>query len=84
LHDRFPKAALIDDDIDDKPFRMTTPNQSDLADIQEMTDSLQFLGGGAGHTPLFRNRFFGGVCLALPLSVLLWYLFYQCLHYLTD
>ena len=84
LHDRLPKAALIEDDVDDKPFRMSALNLAESADIQEMADSLQVLGGGAGHTPLYRNRFFGGVCLALPLSAMLWYLFYQCLRYLTD
>lgn len=84
LHDRLPKSARIDDDPDDTPFRMTALNHAELADIQEMADALSVLGGSAGRTPLRRNRFFGGICLALPLSVLLWYLFYQGLHYLMD
>ena len=84
MHDRLPQTALIDDEPDDRPFRMSALNQAGLADMQDMTDSMHILGRGGPHSPLHRNRFFVGICLALPLSVLLWYLVYQCLHYLTD
>ena len=63
---------------EDRPFRMSELPLTDLNDHHDMADALQILNQGSrSHTPYQRNRFFGGICLALPLSALLWYLFYH-------
>ena len=84
MRNRRHHNPIPEDNAEDKPFCMTVLDPTGLADIPEMADSLQILSPGRFRVPSPRSRFFSGICLALPLSVLLWYLFYQCLHYLTD
>ena len=70
---RFHNDPLPDEYGEDKPFRMTElDHDAHLADIPEMTDSLQSLSNGQLPS-IRRNRFLGGICLALPLAGLLWY-----------
>jgi hypothetical protein len=63
---------------------MTEPLLSDINESLEMADTLQILNQGRLHTRSQRNRFFGGICLALPLSVLLWYMVYYFVHILAE
>ena len=71
---RFHNDPLPDEYDEDKPFRMTElDHDAHLADIQEMTDSLQSLSNGKLPSTLRPNRFLGRICLALPLAGLLWY-----------
>lgn len=71
---RFHNDPIPDEYCEDKPFRMTElDHNAHLADIQEMSDSLQTLSNGKLPSILRRNRFLGGICLALPIAGLLWY-----------
>jgi hypothetical protein len=83
MNDRLHDDTLRDGLSEDKPFRMTELSHTGLTDIQEMADSLQILSQSGVRNPFRRNRFFGGICLALPLSGLLWCLFYYILHHIA-
>jgi len=61
---------------EDKPFRMSDRDGLSMAEMQEIKDGLNVLSTEWGHIHFPRNRFFGGICLALPLSGLLWMLVY--------
>ena len=75
---RLQKSFTPNDEPEDKPFRMTEGPLADLNESYEMADALQiFNQSSQPQTPSQRNRFFGGICLALPLSALLWYLVYH-------
>jgi len=63
-------------DLADRPFRMSEPALADLDDGDE-AEALNILGRGKSPIQSQRNRFFGGICLALPLSALLWYIIYH-------
>ena len=79
-----PNNLTAYDEAEDRPFRMTESPFSELNESREMADALQILGQSSrSHTPSQRNRFFGGLCLALPLSALLWYLVYHFVHHLA-
>jgi hypothetical protein len=65
---------------EDAPFTMSEPALPSMTEFQEKTDSLQTLSSGFIGNPFHRNRFFGGICLALPLSALLWFLIYRALQ----
>jgi hypothetical protein len=71
-------------DPEDRPFRMTEPALADLNGVDEMVEALQILRQGKAPIPLQRNRFFGGICLALPLSALLWYIIYHFVYRLAQ
>ena len=60
---------------EDRPFRMSELPYEDPEDLQRMGD-----GNFAAYSG---NRFFGGICLALPLSALLWGLAYYLLQHLA-
>ena len=77
-------SVTPNDDAEDRPFRMTEMPLSDLNERHEMTDALQILSQGRTQAQSLRNRFFGGICLALPLSALLWYLIYHFAHRLAE
>ena len=75
---RLPNNLAPNDEPEDRPFRMTEDPLADLNESHEMAEALQVLNQGSrslSSSP--RNRFFGGICLALPLSALLWYLVYH-------
>ena len=75
---RLPNSFTPSDEPEDRPFRMTEGPLSDLNESHEMAEALQILNQGSRpRFPSPRNRFFGGICLALPLSALLWYLVYH-------
>ena len=59
---------------EDRPFRMSDPAHAGLTEIQDGVESLPRRPYEADRIPFPRNNFFGGVCLALPLSALLWLL----------
>ena len=59
---------------EEKPFRMSTPDHVSMTEIEERSDSLLIAPHEADAVPFPRNHFFRGVCLALPLSALLWLL----------
>ena len=81
---RMQERFMPDDEPEDRPFRMTEPLLSDINEGLEMADTLQILNQGRPHTRSQRNRFFGGICLALPLSALIWYLVYHFVHILAE
>jgi hypothetical protein len=72
------------DEAEDRPFRMTEIPLNDINESRDMAEALQILSQGGSQTPSQRNRFFAGICLALPLSALLWYLVYHFLHILAE
>ena len=81
---RLQRSYTMNDEPEDRPFRMSELPPGDLNDSHEMADTLQILSQGSlSHAPYQRNRFFGGICLALPLSALLWYLVYHFVHRLA-
>lgn len=59
---------------EDRPFRMSDPVHVGLTEIQDSVDSLPLIARESERIPFPRNTFFGGLCLALPLSALLWLL----------
>jgi hypothetical protein len=59
---------------EDRPFRMSETTSIALTEIEERTDSLPRIPNEADRIHFPRNHFFGGICLALPLSGLLWVL----------
>jgi len=59
---------------EDRPFSMSDPVHVSLAETQDRVDSLPLRPHEADDIPFPRNNFFGGLCLALPLSALLWLL----------
>jgi len=69
---------------EDAPFTMSEPALPAMTELHEKTDSLQTLSSGFIGNPFHRNRFFGGICLALPLSALLWFLIYRVLQLFTQ
>jgi len=68
---------------EDLPFTMSEPVLTAMTELQENTDSLHTLSSGFIGSSFHRNRFFGGICLALPLSALLWFLIYRVLQIFT-
>jgi hypothetical protein len=50
--------------------------EEELADCRDRTCASGGRLNGLGTEVSRRNRFFGGICLALPFSALLWLLFY--------
>ena len=59
---------------EDRPFRMSDTASIALTEIEERTDSLPLITHDADRIHFPRNSFFSGICLALPLSALLWLL----------
>lgn len=59
---------------EDRPFRMSDPSHTSLAEIEETAHIFQSATHGADRIHFPRNNFFGGLCLALPLSALMWLL----------
>jgi hypothetical protein len=81
---RLQSSVTPNDEPEDKPFRMSEHPLADLNESREMADAWQILSQSSQlHTPSQRNRFFGGICLALPLSAVLWYLVYHFIGSLT-
>jgi hypothetical protein len=84
MRNRRHHNPIPEDNAEDKPFCMTVLDPTGLADIPEMADSLQILSPGRFRVPSPRSRFFSGICLALPLSALLWWLTFYLLHYIAS
>lgn len=80
---RLQNSLASSNEPEDRPFRMTETPLADLNEGCEMAEALQILSYGRPHPSSQRNRFFGGICLALPLSALLWYLVYHFVHALA-
>ncbi len=59
---------------EDRPFRMSNPTHTNLTEIQETADSYRIITHEADRIHFPRNNFFSGICLALPLSALMWIL----------
>ena len=74
------KDIILSRYAEDKPFRMSDRDGLSMKEMQEITDGLNVLSNESAHFRLPRNRFYGGICLALPLSGLLWMLFYFLLQ----
>jgi hypothetical protein len=68
---------------EDAPFTMSEQTLPSMTDFQDKADSIHTLSSGFIGSPFHRNRFFGGICLALPLSALLWFLIYRVLQLFT-
>ena len=74
MNNSSPYDHMPDGYAEEKPFYMSPPDQTSLAEIEEQTGSLLTSPRKAESIPFPRNQFFGGVCLALPFSALLWLL----------
>jgi hypothetical protein len=59
---------------EDRPFRMSETASLALTEMEERTGSLPLITHDAERFHFPRNSFFSGICLALPLSALLWLL----------
>lgn len=69
-----PYDHMPDGYAEDRPFRMSNPTHTNLTEIQETVDSFPIITHEADRIHFFRNNFFSGLCLALPLSALMWIL----------
>lgn len=83
MHHRLQNSFTPSNEPDERPFYMTEPALADLNEGDEMVDALHILKRGKSPIPSHRNRFFGGICLALPLSALLWYIIYHFVYHLA-
>ncbi len=76
MQDLFNDDANVSHYAEDKPFRMSDQGDPDRSDLHDIEDTLRILSPSAMPIHFPRNRFFGGICLALPLSALIWFLVY--------
>jgi len=74
MNNSSPYDHMPDELAEDKPFRMSTPDHDTLTEIEERSDSLLTPHHEANAIPFPRNHFFGGLCLAVPFSAMLWLL----------
>jgi hypothetical protein len=79
IHPFSAHGPLHTETSDEKPFRMSELPEEEVAHLQERVypASLGLHDATAGDNR--RNRFFSGICLALPLAALLWALCYFAL-----
>jgi len=73
--------AIVSRYAEEKPFRMSDRGYPAVSDIHDIEDTLRILSPKAMPIHFPRNRFFGGICLALPFSALMWFLVYFVLQH---
>ena len=78
-----PIEPMLGKFVEDRPFRMSELPYEESENFPKFGKGNCALTDGVVCEAHQRNRFFGGICLALPLSALLWGLVYLLLQRLA-